>query len=129
VIDDIRFLGKQEPVEELLSIADVFLMPSGSETFGLAALEAMSCGVPVVASNIGGLPELVTEGESGFLCELGDIEAFTDRAAALLTDTDLRTRMARAARQRAVDEFDIGTIVPHYENYYESVRERLLARA
>ena len=128
VIDDIRFLGKQEPVEEILSIADVFLMPSGSETFGLAALEAMSCGVPVVASNIGGLPELVTEGESGFLCELGDIEAFTDRTSALLTEDDLRSRMSEAARQRAVDEFDIGNIVPRYEAYYETVRERMLAK-
>ncbi|PSQ80991.1 MAG: N-acetyl-alpha-D-glucosaminyl L-malate synthase BshA, partial [Bacteroidetes bacterium QS_1_65_9] len=66
VYDDVRFLGKQEPVEEILSIADVFLMPSGSETFGLAALEAMSCGVPVVASDIGGLPELVVDGETGY---------------------------------------------------------------
>jgi N-acetyl-alpha-D-glucosaminyl L-malate synthase BshA len=129
VVDDIRFLGKQEPVEEILSIADVFLMPSGSETFGLAALEAMSCGVPVVASNIGGLPELVVEGESGFLCELGDIEAFTDRIAALLDDDESLKRMSETARRRAVEEFDIERIVPKYEAYYETVRQNMMVRA
>ena len=126
--EDVRFLGKQEPVEEILSIADAFMIPSGSETFGLAALEAMACEVPVVASNIGGLPELVVEGETGYLCELGDIDGFTDRLYALLTDDALQSRMAKAARKRAVDVFDINKIIPHYENYYQSVRENMLAR-
>jgi len=121
VYEDVRFLGKQEPVEEILSIADVFLMPSGSETFGLAGLEAMACSVPVVCSDIGGLPELVTEGESGFLCPLGDVDALTDRTRRLLTDEDLHARMAEAARARAVDAFDIKHIIPHYEAYYERV--------
>ncbi|NNE35294.1 MAG: N-acetyl-alpha-D-glucosaminyl L-malate synthase BshA, partial [Rhodothermales bacterium] len=93
VYEDIRFLGKQQPVEEILSIADVFLMPSESETFGLAALEAMACGVPVVASNVGGLPELVEEGQSGFLCTLGDLDAFTDRTLAILSDNEVLERM------------------------------------
>ena len=124
VYDDIRFLGKQEPVEEILSIADIFLMPSGSETFGLAALEAMACGVPVIASRIGGLPELVLPGETGFLCELGDIDGYTNAANQLLTDEVLHKRMADASRRRAVEEFDTGIIVPQYESYYKRVMER-----
>ncbi len=121
VIEDVRFLGKQEPVEEILSIADIFLMPSGSETFGLAALEAMACGVPVIASNIGGLPELVVDGETGFLRPMGDIEAYTSCARQLLDDPDLLERMSEAARRRAVDVFDIDRIIPMYEAHYEQV--------
>lgn len=124
VYDDVRFLGKQEPVEEILSIADVFMMPSGSETFGLAALEAMACGVPVIASRIGGLPELVIDGETGFLCELGDLEGYTQAADRLLSDADLHARMADASRTRAQDEFDISKIVPRYEAYYEQVMDK-----
>ena len=127
VYDDVRFLGKQDPVEEILSIADIFLMPSGSETFGLAALEAMACNVPVVASNVGGLPELVVDGETGFLCELDDIDAFTDCCRRLLTDARLQTEMSDAARVRAEDTFDISEIVPHYERYYASVQEKAMA--
>ena len=128
VYDDVRFLGKQEPVEEILSIADVFMMPSGSETFGLAGLEAMACGVPVVCSDIGGLPELVVDGETGFLCPLGDVDAFTDRTRQLLTDEELHTRMANASRARAEGVFDVDRIIPHYEQYYERVRDRLLTQ-
>ena len=127
VYDDVRFLGKQEPVEEILSIADVFLMPSGSETFGLAALEAMACGVPVVASNIGGLPELVVEGRCGFLCPLGDIDCFTDRARRILQDEALQHQMGEAARERAAGVFNKDQVVPLYEAYYEQVRARSLA--
>ena len=122
---DVRFLGKQEPVEEILSIADVFLMPSGSETFGLAALEAMSCGVPVVVSDIGGLPELVINGESGYLCKLGDLSAFTTAIKRILDDEDLRAAMSVSARARAVEHFDTDIIVPHYESYYEQIMDRL----
>lgn len=125
VYDDVRFLGKQEPVEEILSIADIFLMPSGSETFGLAALEAMACGVPVIASRIGGLPELVIDGETGFLCELGDVQAYTEAAHRLLTDDALHASMAEASRKRAVEEFETDIIVPHYESYYKQVMERV----
>jgi N-acetyl-alpha-D-glucosaminyl L-malate synthase BshA len=119
-----RFLGKQEPVEEILSIGDLFLMPSGSESFGLAALEAMACGVPAVTSNIGGLPELVVDGETGYTCDLDDIDSFVDRAQAILTEDDLQKSMALASRQRAVDQFDISQIVPRYEAYYHEVVER-----
>jgi N-acetyl-alpha-D-glucosaminyl L-malate synthase BshA len=129
VYDDVRFLGKQDPVEEILSIADVFLIPSGSETFGLAALEAMACNVPVVASDIGGLPELVVDGETGYLCPLDDVDAFTDRTAAILSDEDLHAEMAEAARDRAKNTFDVEHIIPHYEDYYRQVMERSMARA
>jgi N-acetyl-alpha-D-glucosaminyl L-malate synthase BshA len=122
VFSDIRFLGKQDPIEEILSIADVFLMPSDSETFGLAALEAMACGVPPVVSDVGGLPELVDDGETGFLCPVDDVEAFTDRVRTLLTDDDLHGDVAQAARNRAEDTFDIDRVVPMYERYYEQVR-------
>lgn len=125
VYNDVRFLGKQDPVEEILSIADVFLMPSGSETFGLAALEAMACEVPVVATNVGGLPELIVDGETGFLCPPDDVDAFTERTRQLLTDNELHDRMATAARQRAVDTFDIDRVVPLYENYYQEVQEKV----
>ncbi|WP_022835967.1 N-acetyl-alpha-D-glucosaminyl L-malate synthase BshA [Salisaeta longa] len=129
VYGDVRFLGKQDPVEEILSIADVFMMPSGSETFGLAALEAMACGVPVVASNIGGIPELVRDGTDGFLNELDDVDGLTASARKLLTDDALHTTMANAARTRAEETFDISRIVPRYEAYYETVRERALSKA
>ena len=122
VYDDIRFLGKQDPIEEILSIADVFLMPSGSETFGLAALEAMACEVPVLASAVGGLPELVLHGDPGSLRPLDDVDAFTEHTRTLLHDEDQHAEMAAAARKRAVDTFDIDRVVPLYEDYYERVR-------
>lgn len=128
VYDDIRFLGKQDPIEEILSIADVFLMPSGSETFGLAALEAMACEVPVVASDVGGLPELIVHGETGFLCPLDDVEELTECTHKLLTDETLHDEMAAAARKRAVETFDIDRVVPRYEDYYERVRAAAVAR-
>lgn len=118
---DIRFLGKQEPVEEILSIADLLLLPSGSETFGLAALEAMACEVPVVSSDIGGLPEVNVDGVTGFLCPLGDIEALAEASRKILTDEALHAGMARAARERAVSEFDVERIIPQYEALYERV--------
>ncbi len=128
VYGDIRFLGKQDPIEEILSIADVFLIPSGSESFGLAALEAMACGVPVVSSDIGGLPELNIDGETGFLCPLGDVDALTEATRRLVTDEALHARLAENARARAVDTFDLEHIIPHYEAYYEHVLERRMAQ-
>ncbi|MEM6647052.1 MAG: N-acetyl-alpha-D-glucosaminyl L-malate synthase BshA [Bacteroidota bacterium] len=124
VYADVRFLGKQEPVEEILNIADVFLMPSGSESFGLAALEAMACGVPVVASNIGGLPELVVNNETGFLFELGDLDGFVEKTRLLLTDEVLHARMAAASLERAHSEFNRDAIVSQYEDYYTYVLEK-----
>ena len=127
VYEDIRFLGKQDPIEEILSIADLFVMPSGSETFGLAALEAMACGVPALCSDIGGLPELIGDSEAGCLCPLGDIDAFTACATRILSDEAVHARMAEAARRRAVEAFDVERIIPQYEAYYERVLERRLA--
>ncbi|HIG76205.1 MAG TPA: N-acetyl-alpha-D-glucosaminyl L-malate synthase BshA [Bacteroidetes bacterium] len=119
-----RFLGKQEPVEEILSIADLFLMPSGSETFGLAALEAMACGVPVVSSDIGGLPELNVDGETGFLRPLGDVAGMTAASRQILSSPAIQARMAHAARQRAETEFELDRIVPQYEAHYRRVMDR-----
>ncbi|MEM1054120.1 MAG: N-acetyl-alpha-D-glucosaminyl L-malate synthase BshA [Bacteroidota bacterium] len=119
-----RFLGKQEPVEEILSIADLFLMPSGSETFGLAALEAMACEVPVVSSDIGGLPELNIDGETGFLRPLGDVEGMTEASRQILSSPDVQARMAHTARQRAVNEFRLDQIVPRYEAHYRRVMKQ-----
>ena len=118
---DVRFIGKQEPVEEILSIADLFLMPSASETFGLAALEAMACEVPVVSTDVGGLPELNVDGETGFLRPIGDVEGMTEAARTVLTRPDLHARMAQAARRRAVEHFDLDRIVPQYEAHYDRV--------
>jgi L-malate glycosyltransferase len=125
VYHDIRFLGKQEPIEELLSISDVMLLPSGSETFGLSALEAMACGVPVVSSDIGGLPEVNIEGETGFLCPLGDIDCLVNATRRLITDEGLHARLAAGALERASTRFRMEQIVPLYERHYEGVREQI----
>lgn len=124
VCDQVRFLGKQDQVEEILSVADLFLIPSGSETFGLAALEAMSCSVPVISSNIGGLPELNIHGETGYMCELGDVQDMAEHGLRILGDEELHEEMSRKARKRA-EEFEMSTIVTRYEEYYQSVRERM----
>lgn len=125
ICDQVRFLGKQEQVEEVLSISDLFMIPSGSETFGLAALEAMSCSVPVISSNIGGLPEVNIHGETGYLCELGDVEAMGRFATKILSDEKLHSKMAKAARTRA-ELFELDKIVTIYEDYYKEVRDGLL---
>lgn len=125
ICDYVRFLGKQEQVEEVLSISDLFLIPSGSETFGLAALEGMSCGVPVISSNIGGLPEVNIHGETGYICELGDIECMGRCATDILKDQALHKKMSVAARKRA-ELFEMDKIVTIYEEYYEEVKEKIM---
>lgn len=117
-------LGKQEKIEEMLSITDVFLLPSASETFGLAALEAMSCKVPVVSSNIGGIPELNVHDETGYLCNLGDVDAMADYTVQILSNEDLKARLSKNARKHA-ETFEITHIISQYENYYEEVSENL----
>ena len=119
--DSVRFLGDQEQVVQLLSVSDLFLMPSAQESFGLAALEAMACEVPVVASAVGGVPELVEEGVTGFLCRPDDLTAMADASIRLLTDQKLHSRMAQAARQRAVTHFADTKIIPMYEAYYDEI--------
>jgi L-malate glycosyltransferase len=125
ICEHVRFLGKQEQVEEVLSISDLFMIPSGSETFGLAALEAMSCSVPVVSSNIGGLPEVNIHGETGYLCELGDVDCMGRCATEILSDETVHARMAEAARKRA-EIFEMDKVVTVYEEYYEEVKQGML---
>ncbi len=124
VCQDTRFLGKQDNVEEILSVTDLFLMPSGSETFGLAALEAMSCSVPVISSDVGGLPELNRDGVTGYVCALGDTDAMGAAAVKMLTDKDLHKRMSNAARARAED-FEQEKVIAQYEEYYMKVLSKL----
>jgi L-malate glycosyltransferase len=117
--DDIRFLGKLEAVEEVLSVADLFMMPSEKESFGLAALEAMACEVPVISSNAGGIPELNLHGETGFLSEIGDVEAMTKNALHILEDANLATFKTNALNR--AKEFDVNRILPLYESFYEKI--------
>ena len=124
ICNHVRFLGKQDQVEEVLSISDLFMIPSGSETFGLAALEAMSCSVPVISSNIGGLPEVNIHGETGYLCELADVECMGRCATEILTNEELHTRMAKAARKRA-EIFEMSKVITEYEKYYEEVKSSM----
>ena len=118
--DEIRFLGKQDAVEEVLAISDLFIMPSESESFGLAALEAMACEVPVISSNIGGLPEVNIEGQTGFLSNVGDIDEMANNAIRLLSDEEMLQKFRLNALEQA-KKFDIENILPHYERYYEHI--------
>jgi L-malate glycosyltransferase len=118
---DVIFLGKQDDVESLLAVGDVLLLPSADEAFGLAALEGMSCGVPVVATAVGGVPEVVEDGKSGFTLPVGDVEGMARAALALLTDDSRRAEFRAAARQRAVEHFDMPLVVPRYEAYYREI--------
>jgi len=114
----VRFLGKQLELVPILSAADLFLMPSQSESFGLSALEAMACEVPVVSSSVGGLPELQVHGETGYIAEIGDIDRMARYAIELLTNEGKRAMFGNAARRRAVEQFDAHKIVNQYEEYY-----------
>jgi N-acetyl-alpha-D-glucosaminyl L-malate synthase BshA len=124
ICDQVRFLGKQDQVEDILSIADLFLIPSGSETFGLAALEAMSCSVPVISSNIGGLPEVNVHGETGYLCALDDIECMSDYAVKILSDEKLHGELSQNARKQA-ETFEMSKIISRYEQYYKECRQQM----
>ncbi|MCD9019451.1 N-acetyl-alpha-D-glucosaminyl L-malate synthase BshA [Parachryseolinea silvisoli] len=126
IYDDVRFLGKLDAVEEVLSVADLFLMPSEKESFGLAALEAMACEVPVISSNTGGLPELNIDGQTGFMSPVGDVEDMTQKALLILDKNNL-PRFKENALKRA-QEFDITRILPLYENYYQRILEKTAAK-
>ncbi len=121
----VRFVGVVDDIAPVLKEADLFLLPSETESFGLSALEAMASGVPVVASLVGGLPEVVVHGKTGFLAPVGDVEAMASYCLELLTDCAKRKRFAKAARTRAVEMFNYREIVPQYEAIYE----RLLGSA
>jgi L-malate glycosyltransferase len=122
--DRVRFLGTQESVEEIAGLADVFLLPSELESFGLSALEAMACCVPVVGSDAGGLPELVADGVSGYLLPVGDVEGMAARVLELLKDEPKRAAMGQAGRKRAETLFHADRIVTLYEKHYERVLGR-----
>lgn len=117
-LTNVELAGEQLEIVERLRTAAVFLLPSEVESFGLAALEAMSCGVPVVASDVGGLPEVVAHGETGFLHGVGDVDAMAGSVRRLLDDGALRSRMALAARARATTEFQIDPVVDRWEAVY-----------
>lgn len=125
IVDDVRFLGKLEAVEEVLSVADLFLMPSEKESFGLAALEAMACEVPVISSNTGGIPELNIQGVTGFLSNIGDVEEMSKNALYILDKAHL-PKFKENALKRA-KEFDISRILPLYEAYYQKVMDKAAA--
>lgn len=116
--DKVKFLGKQDDVPPLFQIADLFLLPSEKESFGLVALEAMASGVPVIGSTIGGIPELVISGETGYLADVGDIETMSARAVDLLTNETRHHLFAQASRRRAQLEFDVDAKVREYEDIY-----------
>ena len=120
----VAFMGKMLSFVELLQASDVFLLPSETESFGLAALEAMSCGVPVVASDVAGIPEVVTEGEVGYLAPVGDVAAMADRVLRLLSDPALHRRFSQAARRRAVEQYFTDPLIDRYEDHYLRVLAR-----
>lgn len=122
VCDDVRFLGKQEPVEELLAVSDLFILPSEYESFGLAALEAMACQVPVISSNTGGLPEIMQQGKTGFMSNLGDIEDMANNSVFILSD-EARLNQFKAQAMTHAQKYDIEKILPLYESYYSTVQE------
>jgi L-malate glycosyltransferase len=119
--DLVDFVGEQQDLVPWLSTADVFLLPSAQESFGLAALEAMSCGVPVVASRVGGLPDVVTDGVTGYVCAPDDVAGMAERTLTVLTDPALKERLGAAAARDVRERFSTGAIVPRYEAFYEEV--------
>ncbi|WP_028548634.1 N-acetyl-alpha-D-glucosaminyl L-malate synthase BshA [Paenibacillus sp. UNC451MF] len=126
LLDRVTFCGKQDDVAQLLSLSDVMLLPSEKESFGLVALEAMACGVPTVASNAGGIPELITHGETGYLADIGDVEQMSQYIKTLLTDQALYERMKEACLHRARYTFCNDIITRQYEEIYYRVLERPL---
>jgi N-acetyl-alpha-D-glucosaminyl L-malate synthase BshA len=118
ICDDVRFLGKQQEMEEILAISDLFVLPSEYESFGLSALEAMAAGVPVLSSNAGGLPEINLHGKTGYLANVGAVEEMSTLAIGLLKNEQLLAVMKEEARIQA-RRFDIQHIIPHYEKLYE----------
>jgi len=122
--DKVEFLGKQDAIHEKLGVADVMLLPSELESFGLAALEAMACEVVPIATNAGGVPEVIDHGETGFLANVGDVDAMSRYAIDILSDDEKLKRMGEDARARAQARFCASKIIPMYERYYRTVLER-----
>ena len=126
--EHVRFLGKQDAVEEILAVCDLFIIPSENESFGLAALEAMACEVPVISSNAGGLPEVNIHGVTGFISEVGDIKSMGDHALMLLQNPEMLSKFKENALKQA-QSFDISFILPKYEAYYEKVLSKFRSSA
>jgi N-acetyl-alpha-D-glucosaminyl L-malate synthase BshA len=124
VFDSCVFVGKQPRIVDYLSVSDVLLLPSEQESFGLAALEAMACEIPVIASRVGGIPEVVTDGETGFLSEVGDVEKMANDAVRLLTNETFRHEMGRRARESAISRYRTDLVIPKYIEFYEQVLAR-----
>ena len=118
------FVGLQPRIVDYLSAADVLLLPSEMESFGLAALEAMACEAPVIAARVGGVPEVVTDGVHGYLSEVGDIEKMSDDAARLMSDQALRQTMGRRARADALARYSTDLVIPQYLDFYRRVLEK-----
>ncbi len=123
IYNEVRFLGKQDPIEELLSVSDLFILPSETESFGLAALEAMACQVPVISTNTGGLPEVNVHGVTGFMSNVGDINDMAENAIYILEDNQRLAQFKKNALQQAA-KFELKNILPVYEKYYEKVLQR-----
>jgi len=123
LFEHVRFLGKQDAIEEILAVADLFIIPSANESFGLSALEAMACEVPIISSNAGGLPEVNIHGVTGFLSEIGDVEGLAENALLLLKNPAMLLEFRHNALEQA-KRFDISIILPQYEAYYEKVLEK-----
>jgi N-acetyl-alpha-D-glucosaminyl L-malate synthase BshA len=121
ITDRVVFLGKQDSVAEIMACADLLILPSENESFGLVALEAMASGVPVIASRAGGLPEVVDDGETGFLAPVGDVEAMAEGAVHILRDAETWRRFSEAARTSATERYGVASIIPRYERYYERI--------
>lgn len=124
IYDKCSFVGKQPNIVDYLSDSDVLLLPSEQESFGLAALEAMACEVPVIASRVGGIPEVVDDGETGFLSEVGDVDKMADDAARLVADEQFRREMGARAREAAVSRYRTDIVIPQYVEFYEQVLSR-----
>jgi L-malate glycosyltransferase len=119
--EDVKFLGKQDNLPEILSASDLFLMPSQSESFGLSALEAMSCGVPVISSSVGGLPELILQNETGYIAEFGDVDRMSKYTIDLLKHDRKRKIFSKNSRNRAIKNFETNLLIPKYIEYYEKI--------
>jgi L-malate glycosyltransferase len=127
VYENCSFVGKQPRIVDYLSVSDVLLLPSEQESFGLAALEAMACEVPVIASRVGGIPEVVTDGETGFLSEVGDVDKMANDAALLLTNDKLRSTMGQRARESAISRYRTDIVIPQYIDFYQQVLSKSAA--
>ncbi len=127
--EQVFFLGNVPNLEEIIGASDLFLLPSEAESFGMAALEAMASEVPVIATRSGGIPEVVIDGESGYLLPVGDVDAMAARAIEILSDVHRQQRMGRAGRDMAETKFNVSRVVPIYRNLYERVMAGMSSRA